>query len=699
MNPAGVGGVETTFAKLAAELLDQGNNVVILCKAYENMQCNYRVNNALKIHDYAAHADFLTYVLDHKPDVLLVHFSGVAGLELLLYSDIAKANIVIIAQECTSPTRSVSRLAKSLKISPYTAEIYRQLSMNVASGCRFVLPEYTKTTGVVTASVSDGFYNPYVPVKGLKKLMRIRAGKKIVMIGTKPAKHPIDALTAFAEAMQDDKVADNWQLHIYGAPPNSKISALIDESPMSKHIYVHGFEKDKNKIFGDADIHLIASHAEGNSNSVCEAMVYGVPSVGYAVDGIKQLVSDGQTGMLSNEKSSVELAQKLSILMADGPLRTRLSNNCLQGVSRFNAKEIYARWNRLIDKALQEDKLHFSMRMNNLRFLEQGVKPQPRPKVSVIVPLYNKENQIEKCLHSILDQSLQDIEIIVVDDCSTDRSAAVVEQMLSTTDKIRLVQHAINSGLLPARRTGYLTARGEYIISCDADDYIAPDFLLSLYQVALNEKADIVQGSSYAINLETNEVSEHPCLDEKLTGPGRKFVHLVLRNQIKPSACHKIVRRRLALQVFSGIESDYRHRFEDLYKSFFIFMVAKKIVYRPDIRGYYYCQSNAVQRSSDKSTKAMLERAHSFYHIFGHFEQYLVEHDIQDEGIHEALNRRKRTLYKKHVLPCLQAGLNVDKNLPVSDIVESDSVEPKTQAHQNRWPAFIRKLIHKSAVT
>lgn len=114
------------------------------------------------------------------------------------------------------------------------------------------------------------------------------------------------------------------------------------------------------------------------------------------------------------------------------------------------------------------------------------------PSISVIVPIYKTEKYILKCLNSIQSQTYTDIEIICVDDASSDRSVDIVEQCKALDPRIKLIRHHTNLGLSAARNTGIDIAEGQFIASVDSDDFISADFLEKLYGAALENDCDIV---------------------------------------------------------------------------------------------------------------------------------------------------------------------------------------------------------------
>ena len=112
-------------------------------------------------------------------------------------------------------------------------------------------------------------------------------------------------------------------------------------------------------------------------------------------------------------------------------------------------------------------------------------------KVSVIIPFYNVAPFIERCVRSLMEQTLKDVEFIFVDDASPDESAGILRRVLAEYDReARIVVHQQNQGLPAARNTGLSHAKGEFIFHCDSDDWLEPDMLEELYDAAVNADAD-----------------------------------------------------------------------------------------------------------------------------------------------------------------------------------------------------------------
>ncbi|MDR3257037.1 MAG: glycosyltransferase, partial [Endomicrobium sp.] len=115
-------------------------------------------------------------------------------------------------------------------------------------------------------------------------------------------------------------------------------------------------------------------------------------------------------------------------------------------------------------------------------------------KVSVIIPVYNVEPYVKDCLDSVVNQTLKDIEIVCVNDGSTDNSWRVLEEYAARDSRIKIITQA-NQGLACARNNGIKVAKGEYIGFVDSDDWISLDFYEKLYDNAKIENADVCVGN------------------------------------------------------------------------------------------------------------------------------------------------------------------------------------------------------------
>lgn len=183
-------------------------------------------------------------------------------------------------------------------------------------------------------------------------------------------------------------------------------------------------------------------------------------------------------------------------------------------------------------------------------------KPVNRYSVSVIVPVYNVSRYVNKCVESIFSQSLQDLQIIFIDDCSTDDSIKIIQDVLqkypSRIPDTLFITMPRNSGLAAARREGYLNAEGEYTICCDSDDWVDLDYYETLLNEARCLNADIVIGG-----IAEHKENKTNKSNTSLYGSGKDILEHWYTNPIHMSECNKLIRRSVlvdnSLLPYNGI--------------------------------------------------------------------------------------------------------------------------------------------------
>ena len=127
--------------------------------------------------------------------------------------------------------------------------------------------------------------------------------------------------------------------------------------------------------------------------------------------------------------------------------------------------------------------------------------------VSVIVPIYNVERYIEKCVTSILEQKYKNIELILVDDGSTDESGKIIDALAKKDKRINVI-HKANGGVSSARNSGLDTAKGEYVCFVDGDDYVMEDYITYMYDMIERNKSDIAISKLMFSNFDNSQIKE-----------------------------------------------------------------------------------------------------------------------------------------------------------------------------------------------
>lgn len=180
--------------------------------------------------------------------------------------------------------------------------------------------------------------------------------------------------------------------------------------------------------------------------------------------------------------------------------------------------------------------------------------------ISIIVPVYNVEKYLSQCIESIINQTYKNIEIILVDDGSTDSSGTICDKYKEKDSRITVI-HQKNIGVTAARKTGLGICNGEYIGFVDGDDYIETCMYEKLYQVIQDTEADVVH-SGYLKNgdKEIWGVQTNVLLELSEIGKSRAIDELILseksENRIVPSLWSKLFSRKAIMNAYMGVPDD-----------------------------------------------------------------------------------------------------------------------------------------------
>lgn len=155
-------------------------------------------------------------------------------------------------------------------------------------------------------------------------------------------------------------------------------------------------------------------------------------------------------------------------------------------------------------------------------------------KVSIIIPVYNVEDYVGRCLESIINQTYTNIEIIVINDCSTDNSLKVIKMYEEKFDKISIINLEKNTGVSNARNLGIKKATGKYIMFCDSDDWYEKDAVEILLQEAEKNNADFVIGNHYITKKNSKKVVNiSKCFKEKNISKQEIVAYMNLSSSVK----------------------------------------------------------------------------------------------------------------------------------------------------------------------
>ncbi|MBP3551261.1 MAG: glycosyltransferase [Alistipes sp.] len=266
-----------------------------------------------------------------------------------------------------------------------------------------------------------------------------------------------------------------------------------------------------------------------------------------------------------------------------------------------------------------------------------------QPLISVIVPIYNAEGYLERCMKSLLSQTLSDIEIILVDDGSTDNSGVMCERYAQQDDRIS-VFHQPNSGVAATRQRGVDMAQGLYSIHVDPDDWVEPTMLEELYSKAMESDADMVICNFVAVYPKKNKLSIQKIGDD--LSP-KACLNKLLQNKIHGSLCTKLIRtalyRKFDIRFIAGL-----NYCEDYIVCAKMFMQDIKIAYH-DKALYYYDQIVNNHSITRKYTLDTLRQRMRFVK-----ELQKVLEGVECVGISDTITNVALECYKHRILSSVE---------------------------------------------
>ena len=306
-----------------------------------------------------------------------------------------------------------------------------------------------------------------------------------------------------------------------------------------------------------------------------------------------------------------------------------------------------------------------SINSKNILIDREKYKRNNNPDISIIVTMYNQGHYIHKCLRSIQNQSLKNIEIIIIDDCSLDNSTDIIESYQKEDNRIILVKHESNEGKIKSRTDGIKIAKGKYITIIDGDDaFIHNNILFNSLYISNLANLDIVEfkcslyrnGTFKGIINNYNELK----ITNLVYQPElrTKFLYTGIRAQSR-NICFKLIKNEIfqkaLIYIGQKYTEDYIQVYEDTIMAIAIIQIAESYYLMNQV-GYYYskdefptrlpilknkkCKPNrkikkigqlkllqflAEKTKNNKNEKQMLYREMIFFHYFTNFSKYIED--------------------------------------------------------------------------
>lgn len=242
--------------------------------------------------------------------------------------------------------------------------------------------------------------------------------------------------------------------------------------------------------------------------------------------------------------------------------------------------------------------------------------------ISIIVPVYQVENYLERCLESILKQTYSNFEVILIDDGSKDQSANICEKYAQKDSRIR-VFHKENGGLASARNKGIERANGDWYCFIDSDDYIKEDYLEYLLNLCIKNNADISCCNYDIVYEDISNVDKNIKLDEQESNQiysSEKFTYLLICDKIANYAWNKLYRSTL----WKNFRFDENYRiYEDMVTLYKVAAEGRKAVFGCEAK-YFYVQRSSSLLHTNKELGNLLD----YFNVLENQEQYINNNHI-----------------------------------------------------------------------
>ena len=261
--------------------------------------------------------------------------------------------------------------------------------------------------------------------------------------------------------------------------------------------------------------------------------------------------------------------------------------------------------------------------INGVLYDNNKYKLSENPKISVIIPIYNKEKFILRILRSIQNQSFKDIEIIFCDDFSNDNSTKLIEKFQKEDERIILMKHDINKGTLINRNDGANIAKGEYLLFIDGDDLLVNNILERTFLIAKSKDIDIIQYQHYIGDFyNTFYCSDIKRTDKIIYQPELSSLMYYENGTLHQSEFNvwgKLIKREIYLETLKKIDKYFLNQnmilHEDGLILFMLFKTAKSYLFIKDYGLLYFSNEYSTMRNLRNKNKINKSTRDSFLYL------------------------------------------------------------------------------------
>ena len=224
------------------------------------------------------------------------------------------------------------------------------------------------------------------------------------------------------------------------------------------------------------------------------------------------------------------------------------------------------------------------------------------PKISIIIPVYNVEKYISQCLDSAINQSLKDIEIIIVDDCGSDKSMDIAKEYAKNDSRIKIIKNSQNQGPFTSRNNAVLAANGEYLVFLDSDDFLDLRACEIAYNATKDGYYDIVRFNAYNYDGNIADILK-TALDNRSFESLEEYANYIYKQKDCPrwNLAFISIKRDIYLRAFEILDLKYRITMaEDALMNFVLWNLSNKFCHISDILYYYRNNPDSSTKTTNK---------------------------------------------------------------------------------------------------
>lgn len=309
-----------------------------------------------------------------------------------------------------------------------------------------------------------------------------------------------------------------------------------------------------------------------------------------------------------------------------------------------------------------------------------------KPLLTVVIPVYNVEKYLKRCVESVLVQGWHNYDILLVDDGSTDSSPQICDDYVKAYDFISVI-HKENGGLSEARNTGILHAKGEYVYFPDSDDWLEPQTFTELAEVLESQEFELVSFNREFVKGEEDAIVSDPLVTQVFGGKD-VFVQMLKHSYITGFVNDKIYKKSLFID--NNISFPKGKYYEDLGTNYKLFLLAKN-VFATNQKYYHYLIDNP-----DSITQSWNEQ--KFSDMFGFYKDIFYSDFVRSQLNKEELQISQRYYVNGliHILASLYKS-KLDKNYGeiTSEVKQELEKNKMTCSEVKSIPNRIKYLLYR----